>query len=265
MRARARAVRRDRAHVGAQRRALRRRLPARAGVDAAASCAGLRASGVSDRCAASTASSSSTARRADADAAARWAGVTRHRGPDDEGMHVDGPLRDRHAPAVDHRPRRRPPAARPTTTARCGSSATARSTTSASCARELAGAGPSLQDRLRQRGRAAPLREYGDDFVDAPQRHVRVRAVGRAAPAAADRPRPPRHQAALRAAGRAAGSPSRARRRRCSPLPGVDAELDPRRARRYLHARLRAGAAVDLPRHPQAAAGDAAGRSKAAR
>ena len=36
-------------------------------------------------------------------------------------------------------------------------------------------------------------------------------------------------------------------------LPGVQPEVDPTRLRAYLRARLRPGAAVDVPRHPQAA------------
>ena len=61
----------------------------------------------------------------------------------------------------------------------------------------------------------------GDDFVARAQRHVRVRALGCDAAAPAGRPRPARHQAALRPRRRRAARSSRARRRRCSPLPGV--------------------------------------------
>ena len=45
-----------------------------------------------DRCAASTASSSSTAAPAPAETLRAWASSRVHRGPDDEGVHVDGPL-----------------------------------------------------------------------------------------------------------------------------------------------------------------------------
>ena len=62
-------------------------------------------------CAAFTESSTSTGARTPPETLALMGRVTRHRGPDDEGVHADGPLRDRHAPPVDHRPRRRPPAA----------------------------------------------------------------------------------------------------------------------------------------------------------
>ena len=37
--------------------------------------------------------------------------VTAHRGPDDEGLHIDGSCAHRHATPVDHRPRGRPSAA----------------------------------------------------------------------------------------------------------------------------------------------------------
>ncbi len=49
-------------------------------------------------------------------------------------MHIDGACGIAHAPAVDHRPGRRPPAAVAMPTARSGWSATARSTTTANCA-----------------------------------------------------------------------------------------------------------------------------------
>jgi PEP-CTERM/exosortase A-associated glycosyltransferase len=64
---------------------------------------------------------------------------------------------------------------------------------------ELQALGHALRHRLGLRGAAAPLRAHWGDAFLAPERHVRLRAVGRAAPAPAARPRPARHQAALRA------------------------------------------------------------------
>ncbi len=126
-------------------------------------------------------------------------------------------LRHRHAAAVDHRPRRRAPAAVERRRARCGSSATARSTTSASCARSSQAQGHRF--KTGSDCEVAPPRcttPRATRFVAAAERHVRLRAVGCAPPPAADRPRPPRHQAAVRAAGQRTAWRSRPRPRRCS-------------------------------------------------
>ena len=74
----------------------------------------------------------------------RMVEVLTHRGPDGDGLYTTGLRgagpgsrggRRPRAPAIgDHRPGRRAPAAWPTRTSRCGSSSTARSTTSAICA-----------------------------------------------------------------------------------------------------------------------------------
>ena len=63
-----------------------------------------------------------------------------------------------HAPPVDHRPRRRPAADRQRGRPRAGSSSTARSTTTASCAQRLLRARPPLRHRQRHRGARPPLR-----------------------------------------------------------------------------------------------------------
>ena len=119
---------------------------------------------------------------------------------------------------------------------------------------------PSLPHRLRQRDDPAPLRAVRRRVRDAAERHVRVRAVGRAPPAPAHR----------RATGSASsrstcwqdggGSLFASEAKALLPLPGVSARARSGGAAVVPRARLRAGAAVDVPRHPQAAAGDAAGR-----
>ena len=62
------------------------------------------------------------------------AGALHHRGPDEFGVYRDGARRPGARAAVDHRPRHRPAAAVPTRTRRSGSSSTARSSTTSSCA-----------------------------------------------------------------------------------------------------------------------------------
>ena len=144
-------------------------------------------------------SRSSTAHRRRPSALARDG--RRHRAPRPRrrGRARRRPLRDRHAAPVDHRPRRRPPAARRTRTARSWLVVQRRDLQLPRAARASSQArGPPLPDRLRLRGRrCTATSEYGDDFVAAAERHVRLRAVGRAAATPADRPRPARHQAAL--------------------------------------------------------------------
>ena len=64
----------------------------------------------------------------------RMCEVIRHRGPDDEGIHVEPGRRARHAAAEHHRSLDGPPADPQRRSAPSGSSSTARSTTTASCA-----------------------------------------------------------------------------------------------------------------------------------
>ena len=117
---------------------------------------------------------------------------------------------------------------------------------------ELIAAGHVFATQLRQRSAAARLRAVGRGRARTAQRHVRLCDLGRPRPHVARRPRPPRHQAdvlpgrraprRLRVGGQGAagtaGRGARDRSDRAARLPGTG---------------LRAGAAVDVPRHPQAA------------
>ena len=80
------------------------------------------------------------------------------RGPDSDGAYVDGRGRPRRAPPRDHRPRDGRPADRERGRPDRTSSRTARSTTTASCARELERAGHRFSDARRHRGARPPLR-----------------------------------------------------------------------------------------------------------
>ena len=110
------------------------------------------------------------------------------------------PHRPRPPPAVDHRSRRRRRISRwPTRTARCGSSSTARSTTTPSC-------GASCRKSGRHRWRTDHsdtevilhgFEEWGIDVLATPARHVRVRVVGRAERGVVAGARSHRRQAAL--------------------------------------------------------------------
>ena len=96
----------------------------------------------------------------------RWRELIAHRGPDDEGCHVDGPLRDRHAPAVDHRRRRRPPAAHQRRRHAVARLQRRDLQLSASCARELAGsAAIAFATDSDCESILHLYEEYGDDFV----------------------------------------------------------------------------------------------------
>ena len=69
---------------------------------------------------------------------------------------------------------------------------------SASCARELERAGPRFRTGSDSEMLLHGYEQWGDEFVAAAERHVRLRAVGRAAAAARPRPRPARDQADVR-------------------------------------------------------------------
>ena len=73
-------------------------------------------------------------------------------------------------------------------------------------------------------------------------RHVRLRHLGRAAPAAAARPRPPRHQAALLGAWPATGCCSDRRSSRCSRAASSAPEADESRLPELLSTRYLSGA-----------------------
>ena len=162
--------------------------------------------------------------------------------------------------ALDHRSGRRPPAARQRGRHRSGSSATARSTTIASCAtnsrRGATGSGPASDCE-----RCCHLyEEHGDEFVrrlngmfafalwDARRRRL---LIGR------DRLGIKPLYICTRRAGACV-------RQRSEGVAGGAGRCAPSwirsRAGLLSRAGLRAGAAVDVPRHAQAAAGDAADR-----
>ena len=190
--------------------------------------------GSAEPCAASTAFSSSTARRPTRRAVARWGGVTVHRGPDDEGTHVDGPcaIGMRRLSIIDlaggHQPlsqRGRHAVAR---------RATARSTTSASCAASSSARAIASRPGRTAKSLVAPLRaSTATTFVE------RARtACSRFALWDARRQRlligrdrlgiKPLYYLRRRQAARV----RLARRRRCSRCPGVAPALDRGRAAR---------------------------------
>ena len=155
------ALRRDRAHLGPQRRRYARccRGAATARPIGARAATVPSEPGATDSMCGIYGISSSTARPRPRRRCARdGASSTSIAARTTRARIADGPLRHRHAAAVDHRPRRRASAARPTRTARCGSSPTARSTTTGSCAASSTAQRPPLQDRLRLRDHPAPVR-----------------------------------------------------------------------------------------------------------
>ena len=106
--------------------------------------------------------------------------VIRHRGPDDEGVHVEPGvgLGMRRLSIIDlstgHQPIHNEDG-------RSGSSSTARSTTTASCARELEAAGHRFYTSSDTETIVHAYEEWGEDGVRAAARHVRHRASGIAA------------------------------------------------------------------------------------
>ena len=140
----------------------------------------------------------------------------------DDGVAV-GP---RLPPAVDHRPRGGQPADRERERLGAGSSSTARSTTSASCATELEARGHRFATHADTEVIVAPLRGARAALRRAPERHVRVRALGRGAPGAPPRPRPVRQEAPLLRASSATRSSSAPSSRRCSSTRAAPTELD---------------------------------------
>ena len=118
---------------------------------------------------------------------------------------------------------------------------------------ELVARGHRFATAGRHRGHRPPLRGARRRLRPPPARHVRVRALGRAPPAAADRARPRRQEAAPLLACATASSASPRRWRRCSPTPRGPARGRPRGDRRLPRARLRPGADDRAARRAQAA------------
>ena len=179
---------------------------------------------------------------------AQMCDVIRHRGPDDEGC---SSRTRRGARACGASASSIWPAAisRFTTkTARSGSSSTARSTTSASCARELEAAGHRVLHV-----HATPKRSSTPTSSGAPTRFARLRGMfglahlGSAHAHAAARARPHRHQAAAlrRRAADACTSDRRLKSLLCGAGPAARAR--PRRARSLPLVPLHAARRVDLP------------------
>ena len=122
----------------------------------------------------------------------------------------------------------------PTRTAPCRSSSTARSTTSPSSAAELEEPWPSLLDERRHRGHPASLRRARPPLRRAPERHVRVRALGRDPARAPARARPVRQEAPLLRARSAGRSLFGSELKSLLEHPSCPPELDRESLSRYL-------------------------------
>ena len=118
-----------------------------------------------------------------------------HRGPDDQGEHSPTRPALGHAPPVDHRPERRPPADR-NEDRTSGSSSTARSTTTASCARTRAARPRFQHPTATPRSSSTPTKSAAT-LRRRLRRHVRLRASGTRGGASSPGPRPLRPEAAL--------------------------------------------------------------------
>ena len=172
-----------------------------------------------------------------------------HRGPDADGIVRRRPGRPRRAAALDHRPRDRRPADRERGRHASSSSRTARSTTTASCARARARRASLPRRTATPRCSSTRYEEWGTRVRRAAARHVRVRDLGRARAAARARARPLRDQAALLPRRTATRSRSRPSCARCRAARSTST-----RSRRSSRSTRVPGAALDLPRHAQAAA-----------
>ena len=190
---------------------------------------------------------------ATADAVRAMAGTLAHRGPDGEGVHVDGPvaLGHRRLSIIDLSE-----AASEPMTNEDGSLWLTFNGEIYNFREIRAGARgpPPVPQPQRRRGDPAPLRGEGRRRGRGARRDVRVRAVGRAEAAAPARARPrgeeaallPRRAAALRVRVGDEGAPR---------APGRAARAGPRGPAALPDLRLRADARHRLPRDPGAAAG----------
>ena len=126
----------------------------------------------------------------------RMCAALEHRGPDSRGIHCDGQvgLGIQRLRVIDLDDRR--PADLQRGPARSPSSSTARSTTSGSCASGSQASGHRFRTERRHRGDRPPLRGGGRRLRRLADGDVRLRALGRAPPAAAGRSRPGRQEAA---------------------------------------------------------------------
>ena len=204
-------------------------------------------------CAASTASCSSTARPRRPDALRAMGRLTVHRGPDDEGVHVDGPLAlgMRRLSIIDVAGGHQPLSNEDGTLwlVANGEIYNYRELREA-----LIAQGHRVPDRAPTAKRSCTCTSsYGDACVEHLNGMFAFALWDARRPPPAPRPRPAGREAAVRL------------QRRPAPAVRERSEGDPRGARRdrrarsgravrLPRARLRAGAAVDLPRNPQAAA-----------
>ena len=184
-------------------------------------------------------------------------GALAHRGPDGEGIHLDGPRRARPSAAVDHRPLRRRERADDERGRLAVARLQRRDLQLPRAAAQPRGP-PPLQEPGRRRGDPAPLRGEGRRRGRGARRHVRLRALGRAQAAPAARARPRGQEAALLPR-RAAALRVRLRGEGAARAPGGSARARPRGAAALPDLRLRADAGDVLPRDPRAAAGAHAG------
>ena len=143
--------------------------------------------------------------------------VMRHRGPDGEGLFLDGPvgLAHRRLSIVDVSAGHQPMSNED------GSDLGRLQRRNLQPRRPAAAAGtarPSLPHAIGHRNDPASVRREGRRRRGRPPRHVRVRDLGSHAPAVAARPRSARHQAALLHADRNRVAVRLGNQRRCSPL-----------------------------------------------
>ena len=185
---------------------------------------------------------------ADPDRLARMSAKLLHRGPDSDGVFVDGPvgLAARRLAIIDLETGDQPIA---------NEDGTVHVVQNGELYNypelrgELERAGHTLPHARRHGGARPPVRAGGPGLRAAPARDVRGRALGLDPPAARARARPLRDQAAL-----LPGRRRRARVRLRAALAAARRDR-PRRARGLPRLQLDPGAADDLPRGPQAPAG----------